>query len=124
MPRRRRPRHVREQMIAEQVAAEREAEMAPKPLRLRTGGDSYSPGPKNQHEEASERILADGRRGVKSMAEKTDYLTNEQYRLRWGKEVFNSNGVPDASLMSGLYRRAYNPEFGNRPGSAGKQSDD
>ena len=124
MPRRRRPRAVREQMIADQVEAEREERLNSKPLRLRTGGDSYTPGPKSQIEEDSHRLLAEQRRGVTSMAEKTDYLSCEQYGLRRSKEVYNERGVPDASLMSGLYRRAYNPEFGNRPSGSAKQSDD
>jgi hypothetical protein len=123
MARRRTPRAVREQRIAEQVAAEREEMLNSKPMRLRSGGDSYSPGPKSQVEEEAHKILAAERRGVTSMADKTDYLSCEQYGLRKSKEIFNHIGVPDASLMRGMYRRAYNPEFGNRPGGQAKSDE-
>lgn len=66
-------------------------------------------------EEQANAILREGRRGVTALSEKKDYLTEEQLNLRLQREVFNVNGVPDAHIMSGLYRRAYNPLAGNRP---------
>lgn len=108
MPRRRIPRHIREQRIAEQIAAEREEEMRVKNLYLRSGD-------KNAIEEDAEKLLAKGRRDDESK-DKTDYLSREQLILRRNREVYSANGIPDASLISGLYKRTYNPEFGNRPG--------
>lgn len=66
-------------------------------------------------EDEADRLLAEGRRGVTSMAAKTDYLSREQLALRRAKEVLNSNGVCDASLYQGLYRRCHNPLAGQRP---------
>ena len=66
-------------------------------------------------EEQANAILREGRRGITALSQKKDYLTEEQLALRLQREVFNSNGVPDAHIMSGLYRRAYNPLAGNRP---------
>jgi hypothetical protein len=93
--------------VAEQVRAEREEEMKAKILPLRSGD-------KNQIEEDAERMLAKGRR-QEDDADKTEYLSREQYILRKNREVYSTTGVPDSSLISGLYKRAYNPEFGNRP---------
>lgn len=66
-------------------------------------------------EEQANAILREGRRGVTALSAKKDYLTEEQLMLRQNREVFNVNGVPDCHIMSGLYRRAYNPLAGNRP---------
>lgn len=59
--------------------------------------------------------LAKSRVGVTALSEKRDYLTKDQLLLRYQKEVFNGTGVSDESLMSGMYRRAYNPLSGRRP---------
>lgn len=66
-------------------------------------------------EEKANAILREGRRGITALSQKKDYLTEEQLALRQGREVYNCNGVPDAHIMSGLYRRAYNPGAGARP---------
>jgi hypothetical protein len=116
MPRRRTPRSVREQRVAEQVAAERAEELKTKTLALRSGD-------KISIEEDAEKLLASGRRNSES-SDKTDYLSREQLILRRNKEVYNSNGVPDSSLVSGIYKRVYNPEFGSRPGKGRAASDD
>jgi len=113
MARRRTPRWVREQQIAEQVRAEREAEreaedeVGPKALPLRSGE-------LNSIEEEAEKILAKGRRQDEG-SDKTQYLSREQHILRKNREVYSNSGVPDASLISGIYKRVYNPDFGNRP---------
>lgn len=97
------------------MRAEREAELKAKPFHLRSGD-------KNPIEEDAEKLLAAGRR--KALAadpesvEKNDYLSREQLTLRRNKEVYSTTGAPDASLVRGLYKRSYNPEFGNRPGRA------
>lgn len=83
---------------------------------------SLTPGVNWKLEDAADELLAEGRRGVTSMAAKTDYLSREQLALRQSKEVYNCQGVPDSSLVSGLYRRAYNPLAGERPKH--KKSDD
>ena len=60
-------------------------------------------------------ILREGRRGITALSQKKDYFTEEQMALRQGREVYNVNGVPDIHIMSGLYKRAYNPGAGCRP---------
>jgi hypothetical protein len=82
--------------------------VTPKILSLRSGTNFKA-------EDEADRLLAEGRRGVTSMTDKTDYLSHEQLALRRAKEVFNVNGVSDSSLYHGLYRRAYNPMAGQRP---------
>lgn len=84
-------------------------------------GALYS-GVKGDLEEAANAILRKGREGVTALSEKKDYLTEEQMALRQSREVTNSNGFPDPSICSGLYRRAYSPTAGNRPGR--QNSDD
>jgi hypothetical protein len=85
------------------------------PMSLRSGVDY-------RLEEDADRWLAESRRGVTSMSAKTDYLSKEQLALRQSKEVMNHHGVSDASLFSGMYRRAYNPQAGQRP--KGRRSSD
>lgn len=66
-------------------------------------------------EEEADRLLAEGRRGVTRLEDKKDYLTRDQLMLRMSREVLNCHGIPDASLMSGMFRRAYNPRSADRP---------
>jgi hypothetical protein len=68
-------------------------------------------------EEEANRILAVGREGITSLEGKRDYLTDDQLALRASKEILNSQGVPDASICSGLFRRAHNEFAGKRPRS-------
>lgn len=75
-------------------------------------------------EQDAERVLADGRRGMTKMADKTDYLSREQMMLRQSKEVYSEKGSPDAHLMSGMYRRSYNPLSGKRPTRRSQSSDE
>jgi len=58
--------------------------------------------------------LRKGREGVTKLSEKKDYLTEDQLQLRWDREVPNGHGFPEHHLVSGLYRRAYNPLAGKR----------
>lgn len=60
-------------------------------------------------ENQANEILRKGRAGVTRLEDKKFYLTEEQLKLRQDREVYNSNGVPDVHLVSGLYRRAFNP---------------
>lgn len=69
----------------------------------------------HQLEEEANRWLAEARKGVTNHSDKQDYLSEEQLAMRLGREVYNENGVPDKSIISGLYRRAYNPNMGKRP---------
>lgn len=82
----------------------------PRVLSLKSG-TNYSV------EEEADRLLATGREGVTALSDKRDYLTNDQLALRARTEILNSQGVPDASLVSGLFRRAFNPHAvaGARP---------
>jgi len=66
-------------------------------------------------EEQANAILREGRRGITALSQKKDYFTEEQLALRRDREVYNVNGVPDCHIMSGLYKRAYNPGAGSRP---------
>jgi hypothetical protein len=78
------------------------------PMRMRNGED-------HGLEEQAASWLAKSREGVTALRDKHDYLTRDQLANRYKKEVFNSNGFSDESLMSGLFRRAYNPLAGSRP---------
>lgn len=97
------------------TAPERQDKPAPRPMSLRSGIDY-------KLEEDADRWLAESRRGVTSMSAKTDYLSKEQLALRQSKEVMNHHGMADASLFSGMYRRAFNPHSGQRP--KGRRSSD
>lgn len=86
-------------------------------MRLRSGVDYIV-------EEEADRLLAEGRRGITALSEKRDYLTADQLRLRASREIANSTGVCDESLVSGIFRRCYNPMFGKRPGKHRSHDDD
>jgi hypothetical protein len=116
MPKRRKTLAQRELEILAQIREERDQELLSRVLPLRSGD-------KNSIEEDAERLLAASRRGKNGPVVTDEWLSREQYILRKNKEVYSASGVPDASLISGLYKRAYNPEFGNRPNKT-KSSDD
>lgn len=88
----------------------------PQYLSLKSGVD-YS------KESDADKLLAKSREGVTALRDKRDFLTFDQLRLRTQKEVLNANGFSDESLMSGLFKRAYNPLAGSRPRGM-KHSDD
>lgn len=81
------------------------------PMRLRSGED-------HSCEEEAARLLAATREGVTALSEKRDYLTRDQLKVRAQREVLNSTGSSDESLMSGMFRRDYNPLAGRRPGKS------
>lgn len=93
-----------------------EQDSLPPPLRLRSGEDPSS-------EEIANEILVESRRREGKEADRRAWLTTEQITLRQHKEVYNKNGFPDASLVSGMYRRAYNPHTGSRPGKSSKSEE-
>lgn len=66
-------------------------------------------------EEQANALLRQSRQGVTALSAKRDFLTEDQYTNRLAHEVYNVNGVPDCHLVSGYYRRAYNPHAGTRP---------
>ena len=66
-------------------------------------------------EKEANALLRHSRQGVTALSEKQDFFTEEQMALRLQREVYNINGFPDPHINSGLFRRAYNPNFGNRP---------
>lgn len=82
---------------------------APSLMRLRSGEDLAL-------EQEAATWLAISRQGVTALSDKRDYLTKDQLNLRYKKEVLNQNGVPDESLMRGIFKRAHNGQFGSRPG--------
>lgn len=53
-----------------------------------------------------------------------DWLSHDQLDLRQNREIGNSLGVADASLVAGIYRRAHNPLLGSRPGKLERSHDD
>jgi hypothetical protein len=86
------------------------------PLRLRSGEDLAC-------EEQANEILVTSRRLEGKDADRREWLTTEQILLRQHKEVYNQNGFPDSSLVSGMYKRIHNPNAGNRPGRSSKSED-
>lgn len=66
-------------------------------------------------EKEANALLRRSRQGVTALSEKQDFFTEEQMALRLQREVYNVNGFPDPHINSGLFRRAYNPNAGNRP---------
>lgn len=88
----------------------------PAPMRLRSGEDLGC-------EEQANEILVTSRRLEGKDADRREWLTTEQILLRQHKEVYNQNGFPDSSLVSGMYKRIYNPNAGGRPGRSGKSED-
>lgn len=78
-------------------------------MRLRSG-DNLSV------EEQANEMLVSSRRREGKFADRREWLTTEQIMLRQHKEVYNQNGFPDVSLVSGMYRRVHNPLSGSRPG--------
>lgn len=65
-------------------------------------------------EEQADRILAEDRARRGAASKEDGYLTDGQMDSRRQREVYNKNGVPESSLYSGLFRRAYNPLIGKR----------
>lgn len=66
-------------------------------------------------EQQANDLLKESRRGVTALSEKKDFFSDEQLAQRRSREVYNTNGVPDSHIMSGLYKRAFNPLAGHRP---------
>ena len=60
-------------------------------------------------EDVANHLLAVARRGITRHRDLRDYLSTSQLDLRRGREVYTTNGTPDEAIVSGLYRRAYNP---------------
>ena len=86
----------------------------PRILPLRSGVD-YSV------EDEADRWLADARRA----GDGDDcYLSKDQMNLRRAREVYNHHGQSDAALVAGLFRRCFNPQFGQRPGRSRMRSED
>jgi hypothetical protein len=86
-------------------------------LRLRSGEDF------NLEQEAA-ALLAESRQGITALSEKRDWLTDDQLRLRYQREVPNQNGVCDESLFSGMFKRAFNADAGKRPTGRPHSHDD
>jgi hypothetical protein len=66
-------------------------------------------------ESQANELLRKAREGVTKLSEKKDYLTEDQLMLRWDREIPNGHGYPEAHLVSGLFKRSYNPMAGKRP---------
>ena len=104
------------EIYREEVFFEPVQEPEPTMLRLRSGEDM-------SFEERANEILVTSRRLEGKDADRREWLTTEQILLRQHKEVYNQNGFPDSSLVSGIYKRVYNPNAGSRPGRFNKGDD-
>ncbi len=62
----------------------------------------------NEENEAN-RILAEGRKGVTKHSLKKDYLSPSQIERRKSREVYPVQGFPEKAIVSGLFKRTYNP---------------
>jgi hypothetical protein len=82
----------------------------PHEMRLLSGKDESI-------EDEANRLLARSREGITALKDKRDFLSPDQLALRNAREVGNRNGFADETLVSGMFRRAYNPCLGQRPGS-------
>lgn len=67
--------------------------------------------------------LRKSREGVTKLSEKKDYLTEEQLTLRQNREIPNGHGHPEAHIISGYYKRSFNPLFGKRPTKSSRTAD-
>lgn len=68
-------------------------------------------------EDLTEGLLVEWRRNLppeKRTAEKRRTLLATQIEYRRTREVYNKNGFPEASLYSGSFSRAYNPNSRKR----------
>ena len=93
------------------------APKAPRILPLRSGVD-YS------LEDDADRWLADGRRADGGGGAGDNYLSRDQMNLRRAREVYNHHGLSDEALIAGLFRRCFNPTFGQRPNRGRMRSDE
>lgn len=85
-----------------------EVSIDPGILPLRTGVDFSV-------EDDAEKLLADDRRALREQGQEVDYLSNDQMILRRQRELIGPYGTPDRALSKGIYRRAFNPNIGQRP---------
>lgn len=85
-----------------------DAQSAPQVLRLKSGEDRAL-------EMQAAAWLAKGREGVTALSDKRDWLSHDQLMLRYQREVSNSHGFCDESLIRGMFKRTFNPTFGHRP---------
>ena len=72
-------------------------------------------------EEAANQILADALRGVTKHSEKADILTPWKEQDRKRREVYVTNGTPDARIRRGMFHRAAStshPHLNSRDGTA------
>jgi hypothetical protein len=70
---------------------------------------------------AANELIRQSLAGVTSMAAKSDILTPWKEQDRRRREVYTSEGVPDASIRRGLYGRSANsarPDLNSRDGIA------
>lgn len=61
-------------------------------------------------EEEANRLLRDSMRGITKHADKSDLLTPWKEAERHRREVYPTDGVPDASLRRGMFHRVANPD--------------
>lgn len=85
-------------------------------LRLKNGEDFAL-------EQQAAELLAESRQGVTRLSEKRDFLTADQLRLRYQREVPNHIGICDESLVRGIFKRDFNPLSGTRPSRRGHSDD-
>jgi hypothetical protein len=73
-------------------------------------------GPAYELELEAELLLMQQRAlGSRKIGDKNGWLNTAQLKLRLSREVLVPTGTPDATLMRGVYGRAWNPRAGKRP---------
>lgn len=90
------------------------------PVVKKPGQMKLKSGPDWALEEEADRWLAEARRELND-PEDRDYFTKDQLNLRSSREITNSSGVCDEALVRGLFKRSYNPNFGQRPKKVRKE---
>jgi hypothetical protein len=79
---------------------------------LRASGEKLarrSSGEDLELEAVADAILAKSRRGITKHSELRDYLSKSQLDMRYSREVYPESGHPEEGIISGIYKRAYNP---------------
>jgi len=74
-------------------------------------------------EAEADRIIRESLRGVTARSEKSDILTPWKEQDRRSREVYNTNGVAEATTRQGMFHRSWNParpELNSVDGSAAR----
>lgn len=78
-----------------------------------------APKPKNPKVGVDWKIEEQAKEWLKSTKTKEeirscDFLFDDQISRRKQREVYNKYGIPDSTIVSGIFNRAFNPKMGLR----------